>query len=47
MINIEYDKNEISGTKRPPTQWVDTDNKNLLLVELYDDSDVMMMQVEK
>lgn len=36
MINIEYDKDAISGTKRPMTQFVETDNKNLQLVVLFD-----------
>jgi hypothetical protein len=44
MINIEYDREEIVNTKRPPTQWVETDNKNLLLVRLFDDSEPMMVE---
>ena len=34
MINIEYNKEQIHGTKKPTTIWVETDNKSLKLVEL-------------
>ncbi len=47
MINIEYDKEEILNTKRPGTQWVETDAKNLVIVRLHDDSESMLMEVEK
>jgi hypothetical protein len=52
MINIEYNKNELAGVKRPNTQWVETDNKNLQLMELVlekseDNTKIKMMQVEK
>jgi len=50
MINIEYDKNEINGTKRPPTQWVDTNNKNLNLVQLINglnEFDDITMEVDR
>ena len=44
MINIQYDKDEISNTKRPSTQWVDTDNKNLILLNINQENE---MDVEK
>ncbi len=44
MINIQYDKEEISNSKRPLTQWVDTDNKNLILINIYLENE---MDVEK
>lgn len=44
MIKIEYDR-ETADSKRPPTVWVETDNKNLMLLEIYDDP--VTMQVEK
>jgi len=50
MINIEYNKNELAGVKRPNIQWVETDNKNLQLTELIQEKDntkLKMMQVEK
>ena len=44
MINIEYDREEIANTKRPATQWVETDNKSLLLTRLIDDLEPMVVE---
>jgi hypothetical protein len=44
MINIEYDTEEIVNTKRSQTQWVETDNKNLQLVRLIDDTEPMVVE---
>ena len=44
MINLEYDTEEIVNTKRSPTQWVETDNKNLQLVRLIDDTEPMVVE---
>lgn len=35
MIQIEYDKEEIEGKKRPRTEWIETDVKSLVIKELY------------
>jgi hypothetical protein len=50
MINIEYEKAELAGAKRPSSQWVETDNKNLQLMDLIfekNPDDSHKMQVEK
>jgi hypothetical protein len=44
MINIEYDREEVANTKRPATQWVETDNKSLLLTRLIDDFEPMVVE---
>ncbi len=46
MINIEYDKDENFNIRRVNTTWVDTENKNLLLLALNNENDDNM-QVEK
>jgi ubiquitin C-terminal hydrolase len=34
MIHLEYDKQEISGTKRPEQQWIETESKLLEIIYL-------------
>lgn len=35
LILIEFSKQEIMNTKRPDSVWVDTENKNLELVNVF------------
>lgn len=44
MINIEYDKTEIQNTKRPACQWIETDNRNLHLLDLIADKNSEIQQ---
>lgn len=47
MIQIEFDKQEIAGTKRPEVQWVDTESKLLELVFLKEVKSIVIGNTSK